>query len=242
MKKIIIGLFLFICISCSNKSTSYSIAIDKGWYSVVLNGQTDFLNGFITDLLLEIAKENKIEINLISTNWDTIFDGLNMNKYQAIFSVLDPYNFNRAKYDFSSDIIKTGFVLVISKKQNYKNLGDLKEKHVGYLRGSNSLIFLQKNIQIFDETYDSIPVMLEDITKMKIEGAVLSIIPAYRYVKDLFYNDLKMVLPPINAQAIRLLTLKGQNKRLLILFNKSLEKLQKNGKLKELETKWGLPN
>ncbi len=242
MKRIIICLFLLFCTACSDKSTPYSIAIDKQWYSIVLNGQQASLNGFITDLLLEIAKENKVEIKLIGVNWDDIFDGLELNKYQAIFSSLEPYNFNKAKYDFSNDIIKTGYVLVIDINKNYKNLEDLKEKHVGYIRGSDSLIIIQKHIDIFDDVYDFVPTMLGDITKMNIEGAILSIIPAYKYVTDLFYNDLKIVFPPINNQAIRVLTLKDQNKDLMKLFNKSLEKFQKNGKLKELKIKWGLPN
>lgn len=242
MKKIIICLILLFANACSDKSNPYTIAVDKNWYSIVLNGQATFVNGFITDLLLEIAKENKIEIKLISVNWDDIFDGLRKNKYHAVFSSLEPYNFNLARYDFSSAILKTGYVLVIGIKDNYKNLNDMKDKHVGYLRGSDSLVIIQKNTNIFDNVYDSVPTMLEDITKSKIDGAILSIIPAYKYVSDLFYKDLKIVYPPINDQSIRLLTLKNKNKEIIRLINKSLEKFKKNGKLKELEMKWKLPN
>jgi ABC-type amino acid transport substrate-binding protein len=83
--------------------------------------------------------------------------------------------------------------------------------------------------------------MLEDIIETKIEAAILSVIPAYKYVSDLFSN-LKIIHPPINDQAIRLVTLKNQNEDLLRLFNSSLKKLEKSGKIKELKVKWGLPN
>lgn len=225
-----------------DRSTPYTIAVDKNWYSLVLDGQGAFLNGFITDLLLEIAKENKIEINLISVNWDDIFDGLKKNKYQAVLSSMEPYNFNLAKYDFSSDIISTGYVLVIAKNKNYKNLSDMVEKHVGYISGADSLVILQKYEKIFDSGYDNAAVMLSDITKTILDGAVLSIIPANKYVNDLFYNDLKLVYPQINNQAIRLVTLKDQNKHLMKLFNKSLEKFKKNKKLNQLKEKWQLPD
>lgn len=242
MKKIFLCLFLLLCFSCSDKSNPYSIAVDKNWYSIALNGQESFLNGFITDLLLEISKENKIEIKLINANWDDIFDGLRLKKYQAIFSAIDPYNFNIAKYDFSTEILKTGYVLVIGINDKYKSLNEMQEKHVGYLRGSSSLVILQKYSNIFNEVYDTTPDMLSDITKTKLQGAILPVIPAYKFVSDLFYKDLKIVYPPLNDQAIRLLTLKNQNKEILKIFNKTLEKFKKNGKLKELQKKWGLPN
>jgi ABC-type amino acid transport substrate-binding protein len=241
VKKILIWLLIF-CFSCSVKSAPFSIAIDKNWYSIALNGQEASLNGFITDLLLELAKENKIEISLINANWDNILDGLNSNKYQAVFSALQPYNFNESRYDFSKAIIKTGYVLVAGIKDKYKNLEDMKEKHVGYIRSSDSLVIIQKYVNIFDEVYDNAAMMLGDITKTKIDGAVLSVIPAYRYVSDLFYNELKIVYPPINDQAIRLLTLKDKNKKFMKLFNNTLEKFKKNGKLKELKSKWKLPD
>lgn len=242
MKKAIFFFLLFFCLSCSDRSQPYLIAFDKQWYSVALDGQLEFLNGFIKDLLLEIAKENKIEIELITANWNDILEGLDLNKYQAVFSVMEPYNFNLAKYDFSYEIIKTGYVLVVGKDKKYKGLEDLKEKHVGYLIEADSLVILQKNTDIFDEAYDFIPQMLGDITKTVIEGAVLPVIPAYRYVSDLFYNELQIIKPAINKQAIRVVALKGQNKAFLKLFNASLNKLEKKGKIKELLIKWGLPD
>lgn len=241
VKKFILCLCLFFCLACSDRSKPYLIAIDKQWYSIALNGQQEYLNGFISELLLEIAKENKIEIKLISVNWNDILDGLVLNKYQAVFSALVPYNFNKAKYDFSNDIIKTGYVLIVEKHKKFKNLKDLKNKHVGYIRGEASLEILQKYTDIFDEVYDFIPTMLGDITITKIEGALLSVIPAYRYVSDLFYDELKIIEPPINDQAIRLITLKNQNNDLLEIFNDTLRKLERKGKIKELLIKWGLP-
>lgn len=241
MKKIIWCLILLFSTSCIGRSKPYTIAVDKNWYSLVLDGQASFLNGFITDLLLEITKENKVEIRLISVNWDDIFDGLNKKKYEAVLSPLEPYNFNLAKFDFSSDIISTGYALVISKNQNYKSLADMLEKRVGYINGSDSLVMLQKYLKILDVGYDSAAIMLTDITRTKLDGAVLSIIPAYKYVNDLFYNDLKLVFPPLDNQAIRLITLKNQNAHLMKMFNKSLDKLKKNKKLAALKEKWQMP-
>jgi len=241
MKKILLCIATLFLVSCAEKTKPYSIALDKSWYSLALNGQEANLNGFINDLLLEISKEKKIHFEIIDNNFDELTLDLKKKKYEAILSPLEPYNFNKAKYNFSSSIIKTGFVLTIAKESNYKSLKDMINEHVGYISDTGSVIFLQKFANIFEEPYISLPTMLDDIVNGNIEGAILSIIPAYKYVSDLYQNQLKIILPPLNDQAIRLVTLKDQNQDLLNLFNASLNQMEKNNRLKELKKKWSLP-
>jgi len=68
VKKIIVCLLLFVLFSCEDGSKPYSIAIDKNWYPIVLNGQESLVNGFFSEVLLQIAKNKKIEISLVDTN------------------------------------------------------------------------------------------------------------------------------------------------------------------------------
>ncbi|NGX29594.1 MAG: Arginine-binding extracellular protein ArtP [Candidatus Anoxychlamydiales bacterium] len=242
MKKILLCIATFFLVSCAEESKPYSIAMDRNWFSLALNGQEANLNGFINDLLLEITKEKKIYFEIIDNNFDELTLDLKKKKYDAILSPIEPYNFNKAKYDFSKDIIKTGFVLITSKKANYKSLNDMSNKHVGYISDTGSVIFLQKYADIFEEPYTSIPTMLDAIVNGNTEGAILSIIPAYKYVSDLYQNELKIIKPPLNDRAIRLITLKDQNQDLLNLFNASLAEMENNNKLEELKKKWSLPH
>ncbi len=242
MKKILLCIVTLFLVSCAERTKPYSIAIDKSWYSLALNGQEANLNGFINDLLLEISKEKKIYFEIIDNNFDELTLDLKKKKYAAILSPIEPYNFNKAKYNFSKDIIKTGFVLMISKEANYKSLKDMSNKHVGYISETGSVIFLQKYANIFEEPYIFLPTMLDDIANGNIEGAILSIIPAYKYVADLYQNQLKIVEPSLNDQAIRLVTLKDQNQDLLNLFNALIAQMEKDNKLKELKKKWSLPH
>jgi polar amino acid transport system substrate-binding protein len=242
VRKVLFFLLFFSFVSCAINKKPYSIAIDKSWYATALNGQSNNLNGFIADVLLEIAKIKKIEISLIDANWDSIYDGLYKNQYQAIFSIIEPYNFNVAKFDFSKDFLKTGYVLVVAKDSKYTSLKDMKQTHVGYLTGDRSILILQKNKEIFDEEYVSIPMMLDDIKKLRIEGAVLSVIPGYRYVADLYQNDLKIIYPILDDQSIKIITLKNQNQKLMGILNSGLEELEKNHTLEKLKEKWGLPH
>lgn len=243
MKKILFCIALLFLVACAGKKTKpYSIAMDKSWYSLALNGMEANLNGFISDLLLEITKEKKIYFEVVDSNFDDLTLNLKKKKYDAILSSIEPYNFNKAKYDFSKEIIKTGFVLVTLKNANYKSLEGMTNKHVGYIAEAGSVIFLQQYADIFEEPYISVPTMLDDIVDGNLEGAILSIIPAYKYISDLYQNELKIASSPINDVAIRLITLKDQNQNLLDLFNSSIAQMEKNNKLKELKKKWSLPH
>ncbi|NGX33826.1 MAG: Arginine-binding extracellular protein ArtP [Candidatus Anoxychlamydiales bacterium] len=242
MKKILFCIALIFLVSCAGKKTKpYSIAMDKSWYSLALNGEIANLNGFINDFLLDITKEKKIYFEVIDSNFDELTLDLKKKKYDVILSAIEPYNFNKAKYDFSKDIIKTGFVLITSNKAAYKSLSDMSNKHVGYISETGSDIFLQKYEGIFEEPYVFVSKMLDDIVNGTLEGAILSIIPAYQYISDLYQNDLRIVYPPLNDQAIRVVTLKDQNQDLLNIFNTSLSQMKKNNKLEELKKKWSLP-
>jgi len=242
MRKIILLFFCLFFISCQEKKPKViSIALDKNWYSIATNGQLTHLNGFINDVLLEISKKEKIEFTLTYANYNSLYQGLQQRQYQAIFSAIDMYNFNMAKYDFSKDLIKTGYALIISKNAQYKSLDDMAQTHIGYISTEDSLLILQKYTDIFDQAYISIPKMLSDITKLKLEGAIVSIIPGYKYIVDLYSKELKLVYPLLNEQAIRLITLKDENEEILKIFNSALEKLKKENTYKNLKIKWGLP-
>jgi ABC-type amino acid transport substrate-binding protein len=239
MKKIFVFFIFFILFSCQDSSKPYTIAVDKNFYSITLDGQRSNLNGFINDLLLEIAKIKKIEISLVDANFDNIYDNLYKGKYDAIFSSIDPYNFNLAKYDFSKDVLKTGFALVLPINSKSKSLDELTNTHIGYIKGSQSVYILQKYLNIFIEGYDSIPQMLDDIVSMQLEGALVPVLLANKYVFDLYQNDLKISFPLLDDESIKIITIKDKNKAFLKLFDSALDKLAKNHTLDNLKKKWG---
>ena len=182
MRKIILCLLLLL-VSCKGTvKKPYTIALDKSFYSIVLNGQKANLYGFLSDILLEIAKIKKVEFELIDANWDDIFADLDRQKFQGIFSNLEELNFNIAKYDFSKDIIKTGIVMITAIDAKYQSLDDLTQKHVGYLRNSPALDVLQKQNDIFITPYDAVPTMLNDLIQDNIQAALLYVIGAYKYI------------------------------------------------------------
>ena len=240
MKKILFLFSLFLIYSCSNQEDRYSVGVDPFWYSIQVNGQGRYLNGFISDLLLEIADEKKIDIKLVETSWDNLILGLEQEKYKCCFSTLDEYNFNQANFDFSDEILKTGYALVLRKDEEIKTLNNFEDGYIGYIFDDPSRNIIDKDENIQEVGYDFESVMLNDLKNEKIDGCILPIMVARKYVSDLFSDYLKISNDLLSPQSIKLIALKDQNKELIKNFNKVLVKLQKNKKLKMLKTKWGL--
>ncbi|MBN2479655.1 MAG: transporter substrate-binding domain-containing protein [Parachlamydiales bacterium] len=244
MKKSLLFLFLIVfLVSCGKVQHRNSIAKDSYWYGIALNGQTNLVNGFINDVLIEISKIKNIEIEIVEVNWNNIIWELESQNVAAAFTSMDKFNFNLDKYDFSNDILKTGYSLIQRKNTNFQSLNEMKNKHVGYIRGERSEFLIDQTQDVYGEVYDFIPDMLKDLENDRIEAAILSVIPAYKYVSDLYEETLKINFSdPITDQSIKIMTLKNQNNEFLKILNSGLEDLEKSGKLKDLKIKWGLPN
>lgn len=235
-------LLLFGC--GSNPSGSkYEIAIDPSWYPLNLGEREKSIVGFSTELLTEIANQEDLSFSLLQTNWDSLFEGLQKEKYDAILSSLYPYNFNENLYSFSAPFLKTGPVLVLPIDSSHKSLKDLSSKAIGALEGSPEILLLEKDPTLLIRTYENVPTTLNALVAGQIEAAILPILLAETYVENLYGKKLKIESKnPLTDEGLRLITLKGKKPKLIKQFNKALHHLEKNGEHEKLLSKWNLSN
>ena len=234
-------LLLFLISACSSSSTNtYTVAISPSFYSVEVLGREKNIEAFLTDLLSEVSIRTKLHIPLESVNYDTLFDGLQKNQYQAIISGMPPYNFTESTYSFSSVFLETGPVLIVPKSSSITSVENLSSKEVGIISDSTAVSILEKNPGIIIRPYDSIPAMLNDLSEGIIEGALVAALPAEGYCHDLYKNTLKIVTPPLNDAGLRMITVKGSNQKLLQAFDKCLKEMKEDGSFGKLTQKWGL--
>lgn len=241
MKKILILISILLLSSCgSAPPPSYQIAIDPQWYSMNIKGKEQNITGFATDILKEISLNQKIHLELITRNWDNLTEGLKQKKYEAILSNLYPYVFNLKKYSFSDLFLATGPVLVVPISSSIHSLDQMGGKEIAIQAGSEGAALLAPHGDILTRTYESIPQALNALSKGEVDGAIVHILQAKAYCKDLYQGVLKMATKPLNAQGIRLLTVYDQNPLLLEHFNAGLKTLHHNGKYEKLLEKWSL--
>ncbi len=242
-KSLTIFLFAVLLQSCSSEDGgdrgAYRIAVDPNWYPVNFQDKISFVAGFTDDLLLEISRVGGLRFEKVSSNWDTLFSGLKKKDYDGVLSVLAPYNFNRAQYDFSGDFLEIGPVLITAPKAKFHKLSEMNMKIVGILSGSRDIMIIQKYPQVLIRMFDTSPEMLAELEKGSIDGVVAERILAAGYLNDTFYQKLK-IQEPLNNQAIRLVSLKGEQSPLQRKFDKTLQKLKRSKTYQKLLDKWNL--
>jgi polar amino acid transport system substrate-binding protein len=216
------------------------LAIDPNWYPLDFGPQLPFVNGFVEELLIDMAAYSGLSFERIEANWDTLLDDLQQKKYDAVISSLPPYSFNLARYDFSESLLDLGPTLIVSVASPHSSLDEMQGELVGLLAGDATLSQVQKAPQVILRTYPSVPDLLNALVLGEIEGAVLDRILANAYIKDLYAGKLALAGPAITDAGLRLVTLKGKYPHLIKVFNQDLDSFKKKKKLSALLSKWQL--
>ena len=224
----------------TRKSTTYNIGIDPSWYPLQLSGIEKNILAFSVELLVEIAKKENLQLAITNMNWDNLLWGLREKKYNAVLSPMRPYSFYLKTYSFSEPYLMTGPVLIVPKNSKIKNPDQLKGKEIGVVRGSSGALLLQTTPGILLQGYDTIPETLVALDDEQIEAAVVEILIAQDYVRNLYSDKLKIASVPLNQEGLRLISLFDQARRLMIGFDKGLAALKKSGEYEKLLKKWGL--
>ncbi len=228
------------CGSGSGRGGAIRVGIDPNWYPIDFGPQQPFVNGFAEDLLLEIARYTGIEFERLPANWDNLLDGMTSQRFDAVLTSLPPYDYNKARYDFSSNFVDLGPVLVVPVNAKHTDLDKMKGELVGLVTGDPALLILNKHPDIILRNYPSIPDLLMAIADGETEAGLLNQIPATSYVKDLYSGVLKIASKPMTDAGLHLLVLKGKNSHFLRQFDKAIEHMKSKKKLEALLKKWQL--
>jgi polar amino acid transport system substrate-binding protein len=231
---------LFVSGCSENGKKKYTVAVDPLWYPLDFMNQENNVLGFSTELLMTIGQNENLNIALLNTNWDTLYQGLRSGSYQGILSSLYPYNFNKSQYDFSEVYLPLGPVLILPSSTKTTTLEKMKDMDIGVLSGSASSLITEKNPNLNIHIYDKPASLVNDILSGRINGGLLPILIASSFANGSLANEIKIASKPLNEEGLRLITLKGKSSELLKSFNKELKKLEKDGGYEKLLSKWDL--
>lgn len=238
-------LVIFLFSGCGSQSAKDArivrIGIDPDWYPVNFGPQGSYVNGFVEELLLDISKSTGIQFERIEANWDSLYDGLKRNQYDAVFSSLPRYNFTLAEYDFSPNFLNLGPVLIVPSAAPVSSLNTMTGARIGIINGDAAILIFQEYPGVLvRDSYTSIPDLLMAVALGEIQGALVDSVPAVNYVADLFAGVLRIATPPLNDSGLHLVALKGQQSSFVKQFSQSVETMQKKQSLTTLLEKWRL--
>lgn len=237
MKNLFI-IFLFFLCSCSNNET-YRIAYDYDWYDVELGSSLSDVNGFTEDLLLAFSSHSGRTLEKMDISTGMMLNDLKEGKYQAALTSLYPYDFEKAKYDFSELYLPTGPVAITKKGFLFKKSAKLPEKFIGIREGDPSDALAQRK-GAHVQYYMNYPELLTALEEKDIEIALLPMLDAVDFLSETFFSKFDLHMPPLNDKGLRLVVVKGENGHILHSFNDFLNKMKKTGKYQKLLQKWNL--
>ena len=242
-----IALFIFvISLAGGNSISNYphlSIARDPTWYPLELLGKEKNLLAFSEDLLSIISKKTDLNLFTITSGPSSLIFELENKTSPAILSSLQPAPQYQDKFIFSDPYFLTGPVLVLTKDSPTLSLEEMSNKKVGVHKDSLVVYDLKTFPNISIQTFENIRAGLDDLEAGKINGFIMDLLPAYAYTEGLFKDKLKIILPPLTTDGIRLIaTNDSTGKNLVEKFNKELKKIKKKSTYQTLLKKWGLFN
>lgn len=234
-------LILLALLSCNkNSSRARHVGVDASWFPLEFSNRNNNVTAFSTELLTEIGRIEKISFVKLTVNWSDLMEGLQKDKYEAILSSMTPYIFNQSSFDFSDLYLPLGPALVVPMQSQIKSLDDLDGKEIAVISGSSSVLVLEKIQGVLIRYYDAIPKALNDILVGTVDGAMVDILSAVAYCRDLYQDELKIVTGPLNDEGLRLITKHNGASDLVKGFNAGLAKMKKDGSYAKLLDKWSL--
>lgn len=228
-------LFLYGC-SCSHPGPKMKVGVDPSWYPLDFGAQRPYVNGFVEETLLDMAKYEGGSFEVMHTSSDSLKEGLRMGKYDAVLTSEPIRESTLASFEFSGNLLDTGPVLITGKDAKWKSLDDMNDELVGVITGDPIVTLISKQPNIVIRSFNSVPELLNAVVYGDVQAAVLNRIPALNFVRDLYANELKVVGKPMTDQGIRMMTLKGK----MGSFSAHLSSVQRKKEWDELLRKWNL--
>lgn len=238
---VLIGLLVTGCWNKKvEKKSLYTIAYPINWREIQLYGTEQSVIGFSSDLMFEIAKQVDIKIQLVPARVDEFPSLLESGAIDAILTAMPVTTISERFYEFSIPYFITGSVVIVGAQSRHTTSTELKNAEIGFDRTDGSEIIVGTKTTWVLRPYDSYAMGIEDVIKGKIDGMVMNYINASRISQSLYRSKIKILLPPLVIQNVRLAVRRGKNQALIQLFDEGVRKYVRSGSYKGLLKYWGI--
>jgi polar amino acid transport system substrate-binding protein len=198
------------------------------------------LIGFDIELTKAIADKLGLTVNYIDTVWDSIFAGLETNKYDiAVNITILPERLQ--KFNFTKPYIDSSMTIVTAKNSSVKieRPEDIEGYRTAYQGGTTAQYFaerLKKNgVNFTSFSYDKITNCFDDLALGRVDLIIVDNIAAYNYTEK-ENSPFKIAWQGASGELIGICLKKG-NAALTAAIDNALDELFKDGKMREISLK-----
>jgi len=236
--------------STANKSkASSSITINSNILTIGMDNTyppmeyTDDANntiGFDVDVANEIAKRLNLEVKIVPTAWDGIFQSLKTNKFDCIISSVSISPDRLKNFTFTKPYVNNSQMIVVKPGDNsITKKEDLKDKRVGCqinTTANDSANAILKTIKFPLTTYDQIIQPFADMKAGRLDAIIVDEVVGKYYIaqdsKNFKAATAKLTNEPIGV------CFKQGNTVLRDKVQTALNSIFADGTMKTLSMKW----
>ena len=201
--------------------------------------------GLDIDLAKAIGEKLGLEVEFVSTQFDGILDGLELDKYDAVISAVTITAARKEEADFTQPYIENYQCLVTlaSNEEAISDIDELSNHSVGFQTGTTSNIFVEDKVNTGDlenvntNMYDKAMDAFSDLELGRIEYVICDSSVADIYVKnkpDVF----KTVWTQTDSPEQFGIAVKKGNTQLLEAIDNVLSELMENGEFDAMREEW----
>ena len=205
--------------------------------------QNNKIVGIDVDIAQEIASRLGVNLEFNDYSWDQIFPFVKSGKIDLAMSSVTITPERQKEMLFSNDYFRGGQVIIVrNDNQEIRGVRDLSDKKIAVQEGTTGYNeakkYTSKNLVITYSNFESSSSdegIINDLRKSKFEAIIVDYIQALELIKK--NADLKIVGVPFTQEGYGIVTKIGNNS-LMEKINYILQKMDEDGTLKNIETKW----
>ncbi|WHH59974.1 transporter substrate-binding domain-containing protein [Petroclostridium sp. X23] len=205
------------------------------------------LTGYDIEVLREVDKRlDDIELEFVPTPWDSMFLGLESDKYQIVANQISKNPDREKKYLFTDNsyFASTSSIIVKKGRQGISSLDDLKGLKVGTAVGDSFTKILEdynaKNNNALELKYydGNVTTVLQDLEAGRIDAYLNDPIMVNENVKKLGLNVEPTGEPVEVSPAYFVFRKDAQGEELRDKIDKTLSEMKEDGTLSNISIQW----
>ena len=215
------------------------IAMEGQWAPWTYHDETGDLVGFDTEVGKAIAEKLGVEAEFVEGEWDGLFAGLDVGRYDAIINGVEITDERSQKYEFTTPYAYIKTALVVKGDNNdISSFEDLSGKKTSNSLGS-TYADLAADYGASVENVDTLAETIDMILSGRSDATLNAEVSFYDYLKEHPDADIKVVALTEDASKVSIPIRKEENTKTLIeAINKAIDELSADGTLTELSNKY----
>ena len=193
-------------------------------------------SGFDVDIGRAIARELRVEAELVNASFDGVFPALQNGGFDVVISAVTITPERAATMLFSDPYIAAGQQIVVRDDSPIAGLDDLAGKTVGVQINTTAQFAMEKRPGVTLAKYNTIDLALLDLQNRRVD-AVASDGPVLRYMIRMSFQGLKTVGAEYTDEQFGVVLARGSDD-LRRAVNAALWTIQDSGEYAKLHTKW----